>query len=393
MLPEPTLQVLPWQDFLAAGEAEWLALWQRTGAAPDLSPMWTQALVVAHRVDPKQLHVVSARSADGGLLMVWPIQTHTRYVARVPVVEVAPVQNIFCMHAGLLTCLEPARAVVLLMSALRRWTQPWHWLEMTELETGSPLHTAWQAACATGAYGQRSQPGERPPYRAHQGSLDELIGASESKAFRKKMRGHLREVREGEHARVQWYRQPLELAEYQALALAIEARSWKHAAGSAITSRDWEEAFYAQLIQRLGATGSLLGSVLFLDGQPAAHSLELQHGTRTFGLKSSFDVALARSSPGRLLMLQVLDTCFASGCREYDFLGKDEDYKLEWTDTVRQHMTLRVYNDSISSQALAMVDRLRRAARRSSFPLPAKGIAAAMSVMESTLESGALLMI
>lgn len=393
MLPEPTLQVLPWQDFLAACEAEWLALWQRTGAAPDLSPMWTQALVVAHRVDPRQLHVVSARSAEGSLLMVWPVQTHTRYVARVPVVEVAPVQNIFCMHAGLLTCLEPARAVVLLMSALRRWTQPWHWLEMTELEAGSPLHTAWQAACATGAYGQRSQPGERPPYLVHQGSLDELVAAAESKKFRKKIRGQLREVRDGGHARVQWYRQPQELAEYQALALAIEVRSWKHAAGSAITSRAWEEAFYAQLIQRLGPTGSLLGSVLFLDGQPAAHSLELQHGTRTFGLKSSFDVALAKSSPGHLLMLQVLDTCFASGCREYDFLGKDEDYKLEWTRTVRQHMTLRVYNNSISSQALAMVDRLRRAARRSTYPLPAKGIAAAMSVMESTLESGALLVI
>lgn len=389
---DPTLQILPWRHFVDTSQAEWLALWQRTGASPDLSPMWMQALVVAHSVDPQHLHVVLARGSDGTLLMVWPLQTHTRYLARVPLVEIAPVQNIFCMHAGLLTCLEAEHSVALLMHALRRWTQPWHWLELADLEADSPLHNAWQAACKAGSHGQRSQPGERPPYIVHHGSLDELIAAG-SKRFRKKIRGQLREVRDSEHVRVQWYRQPHELAEYQALALAIEARSWKHAAGSAITSRDWEAAFYTQLIQRLGPTGNLMGTMLFLDGQPAAHSLELRHGARMFGLKSSFDLALAKQSPGHLLMVHVLDTCFAAGCSEYDFLGKDEDYKLEWTAKVRQHVALRVYNDSFSSQALAMVDRLRQATRRTAYPLPTKGMAVAMTVMESTLESGAILAI
>jgi len=87
----------------------------------------------------------------------------------------------------------------------------------------------------------------------------------------------------------------------------------------------------------------------------------------------------------------VLDTCFAAGCQEYDFLGKDEDYKLEWTDSVRRHLGLRVYNDSFSSQALAMMDRLRKATRLSTYPLPTNGMVVAMTVMESTLESGARL--
>ena len=387
---DPTLQIQPWQDFIAAYEADWLSLWQRTGASPDLSPMWMQALVVAHSVDTPQLHVVSAHGADGCLLMVWPFQTHTRQVARVPVVEIAPVQNIFCMHAGLLSCLEAEPSVALLMQALRRWTQPWHWLELADLEAGSPLHRAWQATSKAGRHGLRSQPGERPPYLTHQGSLDDLIAAG-SKKFRKKVRGLLRDVRDPKTARVQWYRQPQELAEYQPLALSIEARSWKHAAGSAITSRDWEAAFYAQLIQRLGPTGHLMGVVLFLDGQPVAHSLELRHGTRTFGLKSSFDHTLAKRSPGHMLLVHVLDTCFAAGCQEYDFLGKDEDYKLEWTDSVRRHLGLRVYNDSFSSQALAMMDRLRKATRLSTYPLPTNGMVVAMTVMESTLESGARL--
>jgi CelD/BcsL family acetyltransferase involved in cellulose biosynthesis len=387
---DPTLQIQPWQDFLATREAEWLVLWQRTGASPDLSPMWAQALVVAHSVDPRQLHVASARGADGGLLMVWPFQARTRQVARVPVVEIAPVQHIFCLHAGLLSALAADHSVALLMQALRRWEQPWHWLEMGDLEASSPLHRAWQEACKAGRHSLRSQPGERPPYLLHQGTLEPLVAAG-SKKFRKKVRGLLRDVRDPKTARVQWYRQPDELAEYQPLALSIEARSWKHAAGSAITSRDWEAAFYAQLIQRFGPTGHLMGGVLFLDGQPVAHSLELRQGTRMFGLKSSFDPALARRSPGHMLLVHVLDTCFAAGCQEYDFLGKDEDYKLEWTGSVRRHLGLRIYNDSFSSQALALVDRLRKAARLSTYPLPTNGMVVAMTVMESTLESGARL--
>ena len=388
---DPTLQIQPWQDFLATSEAEWLALWQRTGASPDLSPLWAQALVVAHSVDLRQLHVVSARGADGCLLMVWPFQAQPRHLARVPVVEISPVQNIFCMHAGLLSCLEAEPSVALLMQALRRWTRPWHWLELGELEAGSPLHHAWQAACKAGRHGLRSQPGDRPPYLPHQGTLEEFVAAAASKRFRKKVRGLLRDVNDPRHARVQWYRQPEELAEYRPLALSIEARSWKHAAGSAITSRDWEAAFYDQLIQRFGPTGNLMGTVLFLEGQPVAHSLELRQGTRMFGLKSSFDHTQARHSPGHLLLVHVLDTCFASGCREYDFLGKDEDYKLEWTDSVRRHLSLRVYNDSFSSQALAMMDRLRKVTRLSTYPLPTNGMVVAMTVMESTLESGARL--
>jgi CelD/BcsL family acetyltransferase involved in cellulose biosynthesis len=391
-LADPTLQVVPWTAFLAAHEAEWMALWQRTGAAPDLSPMWLQALVVAHAIEPRQLHVVHSRAADGSLQLVWPVQVQNRAVARVPVVEIAPVQNIFCMHAGLLTSLPPGPAVQQLMQALRRWTQPWHWLELNDLIAGSPLHEAWQAVSRTGRHGLRLQPGDRPPYIAHEGTLDDLIAAG-SKRFRKKARGLLREVREGGGVRVQWYREPHELAQYQQLALAIEARSWKHAAGSAISSRAWEAEFYTQLIRRLGPLGMLGGTVLFLDGQPAAHSLELLHGTRMSGLKSSFDHALARRSPGHLLLVHVLDICFSSGCREYDFLGKDEEYKLEWTELVRPHLGLRVYNDSISSQALAMVDKLRQVTRRSSGPLQSNGLAVAMTVVNSAVESGAVMII
>jgi CelD/BcsL family acetyltransferase involved in cellulose biosynthesis len=353
----PKTSIVGWREFLDSSEEPWLRLWQRAAASPDLSPMWAQALVRAHALDLDTVGVVVSRRGPE-LELVWPFVVKRRRVLYPSLTQIAPLQNVHCLHSGVLTTLAEEEGIRRVLGALRDGVVGWHWLQVEKLPVGSRLHRAWlDAARSFGSRVSRTE-SQRSPFIAHEGTFEELL-AKRSKSFRKQTRALLRR-RADDGIAVREFVRPEELSEYQAVALAIEGRSWKHSASSAITSRAWETAFYEQLIARFGPLEMLVGAVLYVDGNPAAHALDMRLGRQVFGLKTSFDGAYAKHRPGALLTAATIAYHFAHGCVEYDMLGNDEPYKLQWTDTTRDHVTLRVFSPSPSGHALSLGDRLYR---------------------------------
>jgi CelD/BcsL family acetyltransferase involved in cellulose biosynthesis len=169
----------------------------------------------------------------------------------------------------------------------------------------------------------------------------------------KKMRWNLRKSRRDMESKgaliYRHYASQAEAHQFMELVREIETQSWKQAAGTSITASELQQRFYDELIVHASVEGAFSGHALLLDGQPVAYILGLSNGDGVFlDLKESFDQSYAQFSPGNLLKQFALPYLISSGVRIYDFMGECEPYKMRWTDTTYNRITLAVYRRTLA---------------------------------------------
>lgn len=123
--------------------------------------------------------------------------------------------------------------------------------------------------------------------------------------------------------------------------LAIEARSWKGAEESGITSPEMS-ATYRSMVDRLQARGRARIRIARLGGRDVGYILGGVRSGRYRGLQISYVEEVAPLSIGHLLQHREVEALGAAGdIVSYD-LGMDLDYKRRWADRAVQTFTLVV---------------------------------------------------
>lgn len=89
--------------------------------------------------------------------------------------------------------------------------------------------------------------------------------------------------------------------------------------------------FLDDLCRRALRRGSLRLETLTLEGRPIAVHVGLIHGGTYYYYVPAFAAEFARYSPGRLLMQRAIESAFAAGLEEFDFLNGEEPYKYDWS--------------------------------------------------------------
>lgn len=125
------------------------------------------------------------------------------------------------------------------------------------------------------------------------------------------------------------------------LAYGVDARSWKQAAGTALTADAWQGAFFRRFAAAALYTRTLRFAFLRLGGQVAAMQIALEWRQRFWLLKMSFDQAFASCSPGQLLMLHTLRHAARKGLLSYEFMGVMDDWTALWTRETRRYLQVR----------------------------------------------------
>jgi CelD/BcsL family acetyltransferase involved in cellulose biosynthesis len=141
--------------------------------------------------------------------------------------------------------------------------------------------------------------------------------------------------------------------------LRVEGSGWKARSGTAIVSDPVTERLYRDFAAVAADRGWLRLHLLELDGEPIAADLGCAINGSAFLIKTGFDEAHARGSPGLVLRAEVLRASIEEGLTEYDFLGGPDGYKLRWTSAVRPRTTLRAVNPYVG----VLVETHRRAVR------------------------------
>jgi CelD/BcsL family acetyltransferase involved in cellulose biosynthesis len=127
---------------------------------------------------------------------------------------------------------------------------------------------------------------------------------------------------------------------------AVDARSWKAGANTAIVSHANTRQFYEHIGHWAASRGSLRLALLRVEGRPVAMQMGLEEEGVHFAIKASYDASYSRFSPGKLLMHAIVEGAFRRGLKSVELLGADEPYKQRWASHSRERLTLRAYAGS-----------------------------------------------
>jgi CelD/BcsL family acetyltransferase involved in cellulose biosynthesis len=126
-------------------------------------------------------------------------------------------------------------------------------------------------------------------------------------------------------------------------AFAIEARSWKGEAGTAILSLPEEEAFIRRYAVAASRRGILRLCFLRIGDRRVAMQIAMIAGGGFWLLKVGYDAEFAKCSPGVLLLRDSLASAAAAGLSSFEFLGRNEPWIAQWTETERETVALHAY--------------------------------------------------
>ena len=127
--------------------------------------------------------------------------------------------------------------------------------------------------------------------------------------------------------------------------LRLEAAAWKGEAGTAITSDARVRLFYTALAERAARRGWLRLQFLTVAERRVAFAYSLVYANRMYLLKPGFDPEFAAYSPGNLLTHLVLRDARACGIESYDFLGRDDGWKRQWSTRTLPHYWVFLFAD------------------------------------------------
>jgi CelD/BcsL family acetyltransferase involved in cellulose biosynthesis len=202
-----------------------------------------------------------------------------------------------------------------------------------------------ERACRDAGYRIISRVQERCPYVDTSGSWEAYEGTLTSK-MRREMRRRWRLLSEVGDLELVVEDGTTGLDALLDEGFRIEAAAWKAAASTAILSSRATEQFY-RLIASWAAKASILRlAFLRLDGRPLAFDFTLEVGGHHCLFKTGYAPSHRQYAPSILLRREMVKRAFDIGMDTYEFLGRDEPWKLRWTKTVRPMSRIQAFRPS-----------------------------------------------
>jgi len=142
-------------------------------------------------------------------------------------------------------------------------------------------------------------------------------------------------------------------------AVAVEVRSWKKDAGTAIAVDREKEQFFREFFGAASREGTFRVAFMKIDGQAVAMQMAIETLGKYWLFKIGYDERFGKCSPGTLLMLHTLQWAARRGLQSYELLGHVEPWIAElWTRESRECVRLRTYPFGIRGMASLAADGL-----------------------------------
>ena len=146
----------------------------------------------------------------------------------------------------------------------------------------------------------------------------------------------------------------------------VEGSGWKAAEGTAIKLSPSSRRYYSDLARWASGEGWLRLTFVRLDGRAIAFGLGVEGLGVHHALKIGYDPAVARLSPGSLLLHALIRHAFDTGLERFDFAGHLEPYKGVWATDIEKHLSLIAFPVDARRQSRIPARDHARCARRES---------------------------
>jgi len=124
----------------------------------------------------------------------------------------------------------------------------------------------------------------------------------------------------------------------------IARNSWTEEIGDSLNT-PVNRSFFDRLARIAAEKGWLSVWLLKVQGDPVAFEYHLKYNGRTHGMRASHKKNYGRMSPGVFLDSYIVQQLFEKrDVAEYDLGGSFDDYKKKWTEQIRKHVSVHLYN-------------------------------------------------
>lgn len=124
----------------------------------------------------------------------------------------------------------------------------------------------------------------------------------------------------------------------------VEAAAWKGARGTGIASTPATHRFYRQVARWAASQGWLRLAFLRSGSEAVAFDYSIEHRRVHYLLKTGYDPRYRVFAPGMLMRQAMLARAFSLRLSRYEFLGRDEPWKLEWAVDFRDRMLVQAFS-------------------------------------------------
>ena len=333
---------------------QWNDLARRVNLSPAEEFEWLKTLWEFHRAN-RVLLVLVARD-DAGITGIAPLVKgiERRKGMRVQVLRM--LGSFHSLHGTpFLLDRRPDETLNAFVNHLTKYHGDWA-LWFTGCVRGSPQEAMLFASFARRGYQIVTENAESSPYLELQGTFEEKVQMLQPR-FRTSLRSRERRLKEKGKLELRFL-DSVELWEKGLDAIReIEEDSWKVDAGTAITAQDFQWQFYRRYTPIAASAGTLRIPILYLDDEPLAYDYALLHRGVYYLMKTSYKNKWHDSYPGFVLRYRLMAWTYLQHAAEIDFLGKNEDWKMKWTETVRPHVIHVVFNRNFSGSYLRACHR------------------------------------
>jgi len=337
-------------------KADWERLYRSSGREPSVSFEWSRGILQNHLAGRDDWFIAVLRRG-GQVAGIVPMLTSRERLFGRPVTTLQPIQERYNTHSDLLLADDDPDLLGAWLDAVGRLRGEWDLLRMTRILENGAFDRALSGELARRRARCRWRL-ERPSFHlrlpdSYEGYLAQRSG---------KLRNYLKRAEKklaADGAVAFSGVEPDGFARAYEDLLAIERESWKHDHGTAISTIAHQEGFYRDLAEAALASGMLHLTFLRLGGAAIAYNLGLVAGGCYYYLKTSYRQqyrAHGAASVGRARLIAQL---IAEGRAALDFPGEPYEWEQQWTDDVRWHRSVLLFNTTLAGRGLGLVLQAR----------------------------------
>lgn len=238
---------------------------------------------------------------------------------------------------------------------------------LRSVQADSPLVAAFRKACA-----RRRIMITRPAPGSPWIPLDESWKKPEAhlnSGRRSDLRRARRRAENLGSVRIEFIRPRIEeLPQLLDICFRVESANWKGRINSSLKTNHEVGNFYRYYAEDACLKGKLHLGYLWIEGEPAAMQLGVEHNNSFWLLKMGFDERFRNCSPGTLLMVESIRYAAEHAWQQYAILGVCEDWNQMWTQLTHDRVSVRIYAAGFQGLCSAVRDGTRYLVRHHTAP-------------------------
>lgn len=328
---------------LRALHGEWNILLGMGQSEPSTSLEWTDALIETHLSEADIVFGVVLREAGRVVAIVPAMIRREKLIGPLRVATLSFLSELYNTHSDILRASDSPEIVAALFKSLVSLPRRWDIFRVGRLLESSPVTSAMVQVVVESNLAHRVRR-EQPSFHLVLGRSFEQFLASRSSKFRNYLKRKSRQLDELGQVEILCAGRDLDLEDAYRDLLTIDEHSWKHLHGTAISANPGQRTFYRSLCDGALRRNRLHLLILYLSGRPIAYNLGLKLQDRYYYLKTSYDEEFRRHSPATVLRARLIETLISEGVGSLDFPAEPYQWEEQWTDQLRWHSSILLYN-------------------------------------------------